>query len=411
MLGFAGERVSQALLRALRERNPEDEPHGEAVARLVAAVEPLLEEPGGPPRRSDFESLCEPSESRSSWMARSAGDGGSRRRFRLARWETPGSEPGERELWLRAGAPEGLAEAVGLDRVLRAALAGRPAGTLQVVLDLNPRGLRREAAGALLQRVRDELREPELEPVEPLTWPPAGARAERSLARLDAEGRSVVAFARLLVADRGLEWRGLRCALSGTGPRSLAALREAARSGARVVALADEEGALLIPYGLPPERAALVADWLLARRRPLRELAERRRDWSYRSRAMAWAASCEVALALGRGDEVGVGHALEFADGQAQVVCEGTPGACTGEARAVLQEAGIAFAPCAAATVGALAGGDEPPTDAALERLTASAHLRCRARRREGDREDLTAGLVRAVLASLADAEPPSASD
>lgn len=235
-----------------------------------------------------------------------------------------------------------------------------------------------------------------------------------SALRPEATGYGTVYFTQRLLADQRRDLDGARVVVSGSGNVALHAMDKVIASGGTVVGCSDSRGSVAEPDGVDVDllrevksQGGSVADY--AGKRSNAQAAE----------GSAFLLDCDVALPCGTQNEIGPEEARALVEHGCWAVVEGANGPVTPEAREVLREAGVGFAPGKAANAGGVAvsalemqqnAGRErwsaEDVDARLSAIMSDAYDRVRdaADRYHGDPTDLENGANAAGFLRVAEA-------
>jgi len=175
-----------------------------------------------------------------------------------------------------------------------------------------------------------------------------------SLVRTEATGYGCVYFLQEMLAARGLELAGRTVAVSGAGNVAIYTVEKCLQLGARVVTLSDSDGTVYDPGGIDPDKLAFIKELKEVRRGRIAEYADRY-DCHYLPGRRPWHVACDVAIPCATQNELGVDDAAALIDNGCTAVAEAANMPCTLEAVAVLQRAGVLFAPAKAANAGGVA--------------------------------------------------------
>jgi len=173
-----------------------------------------------------------------------------------------------------------------------------------------------------------------------------------SLVRTEATGYGTVLFAERMLATRGLSFDGMRVVVSGAGNVAIHAIEKAQALGAHVVACSDSHGYVVDEAGIDLEVLRQVRD---VERLPVAEYATRRAGAHYVAGARVWQVDAQVALPCATQNELDEGDAKRLVDSGLLALAEGANMPTTPEAVALLQSAGVLYAPGKAANAGGVA--------------------------------------------------------
>ncbi|MBO3088185.1 NADP-specific glutamate dehydrogenase [Cellulomonas dongxiuzhuiae] len=173
-----------------------------------------------------------------------------------------------------------------------------------------------------------------------------------SLVRTEATGYGTVLFAERMLATRGLSFDGMRVTVSGSGNVAIHAIEKAQALGAHVVACSDSLGYVVDEAGIDLEILRQVRE---VERLPVSEYATRRGSAHYVPSARVWQVDAQVALPCATQNELDENDAKRLVDAGLLAVAEGANMPTTPEAVALLQSAGVLYAPGKAANAGGVA--------------------------------------------------------
>ncbi|WP_069385458.1 NADP-specific glutamate dehydrogenase [Cellulosimicrobium cellulans] len=173
-----------------------------------------------------------------------------------------------------------------------------------------------------------------------------------SLVRTEATGYGTVMFAERMLATTGRDLDGRRVTVSGSGNVAVHAIEKAQQLGAHVVAFSDSSGYVVDELGVDlallrhvkEEQRGRVADYV-AQRPGARLVTE----------GSIWDVPTDVALPCATQNELDEAAAKQLVTHGVVAVAEGANMPTTPEAVALLQDAGVLFAPGKAANAGGVA--------------------------------------------------------
>ncbi|MCI1746977.1 MAG: NADP-specific glutamate dehydrogenase [Acidipropionibacterium sp.] len=208
-----------------------------------------------------------------------------------------------------------------------------------------------------------------------------------SLVRTEATGYGVVYFVNEMMQEIGRSLEGARVAVSGSGNVAIYAIEKAQQLGATVVACSDSSGYVVDERGIDVELLKHVKE---VERERIRCYADRRDSAVFSDRGSIWQVPVEVALPCATQNELREEDARALVANRVAVVAEGANMPCTPAATAVLQEAGVNFAPGKASNAGGVATSalemqqnaardswGFAETDAKLQEIMHDIHDRC----------------------------------
>jgi len=172
-----------------------------------------------------------------------------------------------------------------------------------------------------------------------------------SLVRKEATGYGTVIFAERMLSTVGESFDGRRVVVSGAGNVALYAIEKAQQLGATVVACSDSQGYVLDEKGIDLDLLRQVRE---VERGRVSDYAERR-GAQYVAGRRVWEVGAHVALPCATQNELDENDARALIASGVKVVAEGANMPTTPEAVALLQDAGVLFAPGKAANAGGVA--------------------------------------------------------
>ncbi|WP_029291563.1 NADP-specific glutamate dehydrogenase [Cellulomonas sp. HZM] len=172
-----------------------------------------------------------------------------------------------------------------------------------------------------------------------------------SLARKEATGYGAVLFADRMLRTVGDSFDGRRVVVSGAGNVALYAIEKAQQLGAKVVACSDSDGYVVDERGIDLDLLRQVREVERAR---VSVYAERS-GATYVPGRRVWEVGAHVALPCATQNELDEDDARSLVGSGVRVVAEGANMPTTPKAAALLQEAGVLFAPGKAANAGGVA--------------------------------------------------------
>ncbi len=173
-----------------------------------------------------------------------------------------------------------------------------------------------------------------------------------SLVRTEATGYGTVLFAQNMLETRGQELDGRRVVVSGSGNVAIYATAKAQQLGANVVAFSDSSGYVVDEAGVDLELLRQIKE---VERGRVADYAARRPGARVVSDGSIWDVPCDVALPCATQNELDEAAAKQLVANGVVAVAEGANMPTTPSAVALLQEAGVLFAPGKAANAGGVA--------------------------------------------------------
>ncbi|MBM7818509.1 glutamate dehydrogenase (NADP+) [Cellulosimicrobium cellulans] len=173
-----------------------------------------------------------------------------------------------------------------------------------------------------------------------------------SLVRTEATGYGTVLFAQSMLATRGQDLDGRRVVVSGSGNVATYATAKAQQLGANVVAFSDSSGYVVDEAGVDLDLLRQVKE---VERGRVADYAARRPGARVVTDGSIWDVPCDVALPCATQNELDESAAKQLVANGVVAVAEGANMPTTPSAVALLQEAGVLFAPGKAANAGGVA--------------------------------------------------------
>ncbi len=173
-----------------------------------------------------------------------------------------------------------------------------------------------------------------------------------SLVRTEATGYGTVLFAQSMLATRGQDLDGRRVVVSGSGNVAIYATAKAQQLGANVVAFSDSSGYVVDEAGVDLDLLRQIKE---VERGRVADYAARRPGARVVTDGSIWDVPCEVALPCATQNELDESAAKQLVANGVVAVAEGANMPTTPSAVALLQEAGVLFAPGKAANAGGVA--------------------------------------------------------
>jgi len=175
-----------------------------------------------------------------------------------------------------------------------------------------------------------------------------------SLIRPEATGYGATYFLQEMLKTKGLDIKGKKVLISGSGNVAQHAAYKVMELGGKVCSLSDSSGAVHIPDGLTEEQWKYVMELKNVRRGRIKEFAEEY-NLEYVAGGKSWQFGGEIAMPCATQNELDGKDAEHLVDSGLIIVCEGANMPCTPEAVEIFQEKGIPFAPGKAANAGGVA--------------------------------------------------------
>lgn len=175
-----------------------------------------------------------------------------------------------------------------------------------------------------------------------------------SLIRPEATGYGNVYFLENMLQTRGIELKGKRVLVSGSGNVAQYTVEKLIQLGAIPVTLSDSNGYIYDPDGIDAEKLAFVMELKNVKRGRVKEYAEKY-GVKYVDGARPWNEKADIALPSATQDEIEEADAKALVANGIIAVSEGANMPSTPEAIKIFQEAGLLYAPGKAANAGGVA--------------------------------------------------------
>lgn len=172
-----------------------------------------------------------------------------------------------------------------------------------------------------------------------------------SLIRPEATGYGNVYFLLNMLATRGIDIKGKRVAISGSGNVATYTAEKLIQLGAKVVTMSDSDGTIYVPEGLSEEQMHYIFELKNYYRGRIREFAEEY-GCEYFEGGKPWGVPCDIAMPSATQNELNGDDAHTLLANGVIAVSEGANMPSTPEAVHAFLEAGILYAPGKAANAG-----------------------------------------------------------
>jgi len=172
-----------------------------------------------------------------------------------------------------------------------------------------------------------------------------------SLIRPEATGYGTVYFAEDMLMRRSQSLEGMRVVISGSGNVAQYAAQKAMHLGAKVIAMSDSAGTVLMANGMSDEDWLALVDLKEVRRGRIADFAKER-GHEYVAGKRPWHIPCDIALPCATQNELDENDARTLVENGCFCVAEGANMPATLDAVHVFRDAGVLFAPGKAANAG-----------------------------------------------------------
>lgn len=177
-----------------------------------------------------------------------------------------------------------------------------------------------------------------------------------SLMRPEATGYGNCYFLLNMLATRGIDIKGKRVAISGSGNVANYTAKKLLELGAKVVSMSDSNGCLIAPDGLTQEQFDYIFDLKTYMGGRISEVIEKYPELQYHAGERPWKlVKCDIAMPSATQNELDGSDAQALLDGGCFAVSEGANMPSTPEAVHKFIEARILYAPGKAANAGGVA--------------------------------------------------------
>lgn len=174
-----------------------------------------------------------------------------------------------------------------------------------------------------------------------------------SLVRTEATGFGLCYFAKEMLADAGMSFKGKKVVVSGSGNVAIYAAQKAMSLGATVIAMSDSSGYVYDPKGIDISVMKQIKEVERAR---IVEYANRVESAEFTPGCKGiWTVKCDIALPCATQNEIDAESAQILVDNGVLAVAEGANMPSTPEAIEIFQSNKILFAPAKAANAGGVA--------------------------------------------------------
>ncbi|MCL1869649.1 MAG: NADP-specific glutamate dehydrogenase [Promicromonosporaceae bacterium] len=370
----------QSVYDTVLRRNPGEAEFHQAVREVFESLEPVLRKKPEYVEAAVLERICEPERQivfRVPWVD-DAGHVQINRGFRVEFNSALG--PFKGGLRFHPSVYLGIVKFLGFEQVFKNSLTGMPIGGGKGGSDFDPRGRSDGEVMRFCQSFMTEL----YRHIGEYTDVPAGDigvggreigylfgqykritnRYESgvltgkgltwggSLVRTEATGFGAVMFAEEMLRLKGQDFDGRRVTVSGSGNVAIYAIAKAQQLGANVVAFSDSSGYVVDEAGVDLDLLRQIKEVERAR---VTEYVARRPGAQFVFGGSIWDVPTDVALPCATQNELTEADAKQLVANGVVAVAEGANMPTTPDAVALLQDAGVLFAPGKAANAGGVA--------------------------------------------------------
>ena len=180
-----------------------------------------------------------------------------------------------------------------------------------------------------------------------------------SLIRPEATGYGSVYFAAEMLATRSKDFKGLRCAVSGSGNVAQYTVEKINQLGGKVISLSDSSGTIIDESGIDKEKLAYVMDLKNITRGRIEDYANKYKAKYYAGKSV-WdvikdGLKVDVAFPSATQNEVNEEHAQAMVKNGCFCVCEGANMPSNLAAINIFQSSNVLYGPAKAANAGGVA--------------------------------------------------------
>jgi glutamate dehydrogenase (NADP+) len=176
-----------------------------------------------------------------------------------------------------------------------------------------------------------------------------------SLIRPEATGYGTVYFAQSMLVTRGMEVKGKKVVVSGSGNVAQYAAEKVLQLGGKVLTLSDSGGYIYDKDGIDAEKLAWVMDLKNNRRGRISQYTEKYPGATFHKGQTPWGVPCDIALPCATQNELTGDDARTLVKNGCLCLAEGANMPSTPEAIHAFQDARILFAPGKASNAGGVA--------------------------------------------------------
>jgi len=218
-----------------------------------------------------------------------------------------------------------------------------------------------------------------------------------SLIRPEATGYGNVYFLLNMLATKGIDIKGKKVAISGSGNVATYTAKKLLSLGAKVITMSDSNGVIYVPEGLTEEQLDFIFELKNIYRGRIREFAEKY-GCEYVEGGRPWNYKCDIAMPSATQNELDGDDAKALLENGCFAVSEGANMPSTPEAVHQFINAKILYAPGKAANAGGvsvsgleMAQNSQKLTwtaeevDAKLKSIMADIHTQCQKYGKESD--------------------------
>ena len=173
-----------------------------------------------------------------------------------------------------------------------------------------------------------------------------------SLARTEATGFGVVYYTREMLKANGMDFKGKKVVISGSGNVAIYACEKAQAQGANVIVMSDSNGYVVDEDGIDIE---IVKQLKEVERKRIKEYVNRKKGAKYVDTPNPWEVACDIAMPCSTQNDIDIKKAEVLVKNGVKAVGEGANMPCTNEAEQFFLSKNVLVAPAKAANAGGVA--------------------------------------------------------
>lgn len=371
--------ITQKVLRSVEQRNPGETEYHQAVAEVLASLQPVIDRRKDLQEASILERIVEPDRTVSFRVCWTDDQGKIRvnRGYRVQFSNAIGPYKGG--LRLHPSVNQSIMKFLAFEQTFKNSLTGLPMGGAKGGSDFDPKGKSDNEVMSFCQSFMTELYRHIGSDVDvPAGDIGVGAREigylygqykritklsdgvltgkgltyGGSLIRTQATGYGLVYLVEEILSAKGRSLEGMTVTVSGSGNVAIYACEKAQQMGAKVVTLSDSNGWIYDAQGIDLDAIKEIKE---VRRGRIREYLDVRPQAQYHETGHVWSVPCDVALPCATQNELDENDAKELVKNKCLLVAEGANMPSTPAAIDAMLAGGILYAPGKAANAGGVA--------------------------------------------------------
>ena len=246
----------------------------------------------------------------------------------------------------------GILKFLAFEQTFKNSLTTLPMGGAKGGSDFSPRGKSDAEVMRFCQAFMNELQYKKLTHQFQGVLTGKGLSFGGSLIRPEATGYGCVYFLTSMLATRGIELKGKKVLISGSGNVAQYATEKCLQLGAIPMTLSDSDGYIYDPDGIDFEKLAYVKELKNVERGRIKEYAEEYPNAVYHAGERPWHEKADIALPCATQNEINGEQAQALIDNGVIAVAEGANMPSLPEAIKIFQDAKILYAPGKASNAG-----------------------------------------------------------